>query len=363
MAKKQKRPSILNTELAIGRVSLAQKVVFAKHLAVMLSSGMLITEALEITADAAKGKMKSVIRDMSAAVGAGNSLADALASHNKVFSDLFIDVVRAGEASGNLPKNLEHISTQLEKEMDLITKIKSAMTYPSVIFVAAIALALGMSYFVLPQILPLFTGLNIELPWTTRAVIWFSELVSDRGAVLFPATIAVLLGCVWLVRQPVSRPVTHLVLLHVPILKIIIRNSNLARFTLTLGTLLESGLPIDDALAITERTVSNLYYRRAVQSSLDRVATGGSLHTALASHSHLFPSLTTSMIRVGEESGSLDESLLYLSNFYEREVDSAAKTLTTALEPILLAIIGVVVGTLALSIITPIYEITGNIRR
>lgn len=352
----------LSSDLAIGGVSLTQKAVFAKHLAVMLQSGMLITEALDITTSASRGKMRKVLQGVSKTVEAGNGLADGLAKYPRVFSGLFVDVVRAGEFSGNLADNLQNIADQLEKEKNLVSKIRSSMAYPSVILVAAFILSLAMAYYVLPQIIPLFTGLGVELPLTTKIIIAFSELVQNHGGKLFIGIICTILLFIWFVRQKFSQPFIHGVLLHVPILRTISKNTNLARFSLTLGTLLRSGLTIDEALEITTRTVPNFYFRRALAVVQKKIETGAPFALSLAAHPTLFPKLTTSMIHVGEESGKLDDSLLYLANFYELEVDEATKTLTTALEPTLLIIIGLVVGTLALSIITPIYEITGNIR-
>ncbi len=274
--------SALSQDIAIGKVTLTQKAVFAKHLAVMLAAGLLINEALEIAEDSSKGKLKSIIKRVRRSVEAGNSLADSFAAYPKVFGGLFIDVTRAGERSGNLSGNLENIAAQLEKEKNLISKIKSAMAYPTVILVAAFLLALGMSYYVLPQITPLFTGLNVELPLTTRVVIAFSTLVQEHGVRLI---LGILIGAfilVWAVRQKFSHPVTHWISLHMPIIRHITMSSNLARFSLTLGTLLKSGLTVDEALEITERTVPNFYYRHAIKKTARRIQKGTSVSANLS---------------------------------------------------------------------------------
>lgn len=359
----KKRKSLLQLDISIGRVPLVQKAVFAKHLAVMLKSGLLINEALAIAEESARGKMKRVIEDVKKSVESGNTLSSSLGKHPKIFSGLFVDVARAGEESGTLAQNLGNIANQLEKEANLKSKIKSAMAYPVVVLVAAFIMALAMAYYVLPQITPLFTGLNIELPVTTRIVIWFSNVVQQYGDKLFLGIILFILAAAWTVRQKFSYPVTHGLFLRVPLLKKISMNSNLARFSLTLGTLLKSGLVIDEALDITTRTVSNFYYRRAIGRAAKKIQKGGGLAPNLILEQSLFPRLVSSMVHVGEQSGTLDETLLYLADFYEREVDSSTKAFTIALEPMLLIVVGVVVATLALSIITPIYEITGNIGR
>ena len=360
---KKAQKSMLERDIGIGRVSLTEKAVFAKHLAVMLSSGLTIWEALDIAEESAKGKMASVVRKVKMSVEAGNPLADSLAKYPKVFSGLFVDVVRAGEQSGTLAENLENIALQLKKEHAIVSKVKSAMAYPAVVLFAAIGLALAMAYYVLPQITPLFTGLKIDLPASTQAVIWFSDLMREDGTLVVLSVLVGIPLIVWLLKRKAARPMTHWVLLNFPIVKQISRNSNLARFSLTLGTLLKSGLAIDEALTITKSTVSNFHYQKALESVLKHVEQGGGFADNLAKHKHLFPKLVTSMVHVGERSGDLDDSLLYLAEFYEAEVDGATKTLTTSLEPMLLIGIGLVVATLALAIITPIYEITGSIRR
>jgi len=363
MPVKKEKKSFLNIDVSLGGVSLVEKAVFAKHLAVMLNAGLVLVDAFEIAVDSANGKFKKVLKKVYTSLEAGNTLADSLSKYPKVFSGLFIDVTRAGEIAGTLPENLENIAGQLDKEHKLVSKVKGAMAYPSVILVAAFFLALGMSYYILPQITPLFTGLKVELPVTTRMVMWFSKVMQNHGGKVILGTIVGISSLVWLAKQPFTHPFTHWVLLKMPIAKRIVVNNNLARFCLTLGTLLRSGIPIDESLQITNRTVSNYYYRRLLLKVAKNIERGSTVSSNLKRREDLFPKLVTSMIHVGEESGKLDETLLYLADFYELEVDNATKTLTTALEPVLLVVIGVVVGVLALSIITPIYEITGSIKR
>lgn len=360
---KKQSQSVLKANISLGRVSITDRAVFIRHLAVMLKSGLSLHEALEIAHDSARGRLKKAVGKLATSVSAGNSLSASFSQHPKIFPAFIVNVTKAGEQSGTLEENLENIAMQLQKEQRLQSKIKGAMTYPVVVLVAAFILGLAMAYYVLPQITPLFTGLKIELPFTTRVVIAVSDIIRAHGVWLFPVIIFGVVFLVWLARKKFAHPVTHWLLLHIPILKEISRGSNLTRFNLTLGTLLKSGLNIDEALKITQATLGNYYYRKALQNASQRVQHGSTVSENLQVHSHLFPKLVTSMIRVGEKSGRLDETLLYLSDFYETEVDASTKNLTTAIEPVLLIVIGVVVATLALAIITPIYEITGNIRR
>lgn len=354
---------MLESTISTGRVSLEQKVLWARNMSVMLHSGLTIEETLEVTADQATGTFKKVLTGLHKAISSGQPLGDGMARYPKVFEESFINVVRAGEASGNLEENLTNIAENLEKERELRSKIKGAMLYPTVVLVAALILGLAMSFLVLPKIVPLFEGLKVDLPATTRALIWFSHVVRDYTWQLLIGVIGGVVGLIWLFKRRFFKPVSHWLWLRLPIVSKLTRYTNQARFCRTLGTLLQSGLNIDEALEIAGSTVNNYYYRGALKHAAQSISKGGSLSAALSQHQNLFPILVTRMVGVGEQSGNTSETLLFLAHFYEVEVETSTKSLATAIEPVLLIIIGLGVGFLALSIITPIYEITGNIRR
>jgi len=359
----KEKQSLFNLNISIGGVSLTQKALFAKHLSVMIKSGVAIVEALQIIEDSAEGKLKRVMAGVMKSVQSGHSLSDSFARYPKVFSGLFISAVSAGEKSGTLEENLNNIATQLEKEKELVGKVKGAMLYPVVILVASFLLGVAMTFLVLPKITPLFEGLQIDLPFTTRALIWFSRLVQSHGVTLFVGLVTLAVGFVWLIKRKFTRPVTHWMLLKTPVIKKISRNANLARFCRTLGMLLKSGLVVDEALLITKDSMGNYYYQQALESVSNRIGKGTKLSDNLRQFDRLFPLMVSRMVLVGEESGKLEETLTYLADFYEVEVENATKSLSTELEPALLIVVGLVVGFLALSIITPIYDITGSIRR
>ncbi len=361
--KAKKKKEFLEFDINLGGAGITQRGLFAKHLAVMLKSGLTITEALSVVYDSAQGRFKKIIGGVVKSVQSGNSFSSSLALYPKVFSGLFISATQAGELSGTLEENLENISEQLRKEKELISKVKGAMLYPVVVFIAAFCLGLVMAFVVLPKITPMLEGLRIKLPVTTRALIWFSHLIQHYGLYIFLGLIAVIILLAWLVKQKISKPVTHWLLLNIPILKRITFNSNLARICSTLATLLKSGLNIDEALEITKNTLNNYYYRKSLGHISEQVSKGTRLSDNLNQYKKLYPVMVIRMIGVGEKSGRLDETLKYLANYHEFKVDNATKTLTTAIEPILLIFIGLAVGFLALSIITPIYEVTGGIKR
>lgn len=342
---------------------MTQKAILAKHLAVMLNAGLTLSEALSVAIDSTVGILKRILRNVRQSVQSGTSFSKALGSYPKVFSGVFVNAVYAGERSGNLAVNLVSLSRELEKERALLAKIKGAMIYPMIVLAATVALGLGIAFFILPKITPLFRGLRIDLPWTTRVLISFADFIDAYGTVFFSSLLLGAIFLFWLLRRSWLAPLTHWCLLNFPALGRISASLNLSRLAGTLGLLLKSGVNIDEALAITEKTTSNFYYRRALRRISADVGRGLKLSESFEKWSKLFPLLFSRLARVGEVSGRFEETFFYLADFYEDEVDAATKSLATALEPILLLMIGLVVAGLALSIITPIYEITGNIRR
>lgn len=341
---------------------MTQKALFAKNMAVMIKSGLTVSEALEITSDSMSGNFKKVIDRIKTSVMAGNTLSESLSEYPKVFTPLFISSVRAGETSGSLEENLEYAAEQMRKEKELSAKIKGAMLYPIIVLVATFILGLAISFFVLPQITPLFQGLNVKLPITTRALIWFSNFIKNNSLSFLGGVISSFLVLSYIVKQKFSHPVTHWLFITIPVIKPLVRNANIARFCRTLGTLLKSGLTISEATLVTQASLNNYYFKKAIGDISLHLSSGTTLSENLTRYDKLFPKLVVRMILVGEKSGRLEESLYYLASFYEEEVDNSAKTISTAIEPILLIGIGLIVGFLALSIITPIYSITGNIK-
>ncbi|OGH85822.1 MAG: hypothetical protein A2493_02225 [Candidatus Magasanikbacteria bacterium RIFOXYC12_FULL_33_11] len=354
--------SIFNRSFSVGFISLNQKALLAKNLSVMQKSGIDIVESLSIIIESTQGRLQKILEDILLSVKSGNTLADSFARHSHVFSGIFISSIYAGEKSGSLAENLENLSITLKKEKQLLDKIKGAMLYPTIVLGASFALAMAMSFLILPKIIPLFEGLNMNLPWSTRALISFSNFINDHSVVLFWSIIGFITFLIVAIKQRQSHPVTHWILLHFPIIKNLVRNTNLSRFSRIFGSLLRSGLSIDEALSVTEKSLDNYYYKKAIQDVSLRIKKGVKASESLKQHEKYFPKMVSRMVYVGEEAGKMEDTLLYIADFYEEEVDNSTKALSTALEPILLLFIGVVVGFLAISIITPIYNITGNIK-
>ncbi len=349
-------------EISFGSVNDEDILLFTKHLSVALRAGLTIVDGLDMLYEQGTGKMKKILGEIKNTVNSGKPFYEALSAHGKYFSPLYVSMVKTGELTGNLENNLTHLAQNLWKNHELKQKIKSAMMYPSLVFIAVVGLGFSISIFVLPKILPLFKTLDVELPITTRGLIFIADLFATHGLSISIGFIAFVIFFGWLLKQNFVKPATHRIILVLPIVKTIVKNLNIARFTNTLSTLLSSGMTVDTSLQIIVESTQNRLYKNAIQTLIVEVQKGKRMALILEYYPSLFPLLTSRMIAMGEQTGSLGETLKYLSEFYEEEIDSTMKNLGNILEPVLLMFIGVIVGTVAISILGPIYQITGSLR-
>lgn len=348
--------------IVIGRIRSSDILLLTKHLAVTLKSGLTLVEGLEMLEAQSVGKLKKVLGELLEILRTGQAFHVALSRYPRYFSSLYINLVKTGEASGTLEESLHHLAKQLKKAHDLSQKIKSAMMYPLIILVAVVGLGFSVAIFVLPQILPLFRTLDVELPLSTRVLLKVAELFQNRGGWIFLSTLVAGFLFAGLTKLQPVKPLLHGLLLQIPVVKEILKKINLERFTRILGTLLESGMPLDQSLRITVDATNNQVYKKAIAAFIPVVEKGSPLAEGLKNYPVLFPKLVTQMIAMGERTGNLEHTLNYLNEFYESEVDNTMKNLSTILEPALLIFIGLIVGGVAISILGPIYKITGNLR-
>ncbi len=343
------------------RLSQTEKLLLTKYLSVLLLSGLPIDEALNILLQQAKGPLKIILETLHTSVRSGDTLTSGLQKYPHVFSNVFTSLVSAGESSGMLQKNLEHLADQMQKEHELRKKITGALMYPSIVMMSAVTISVGIVVFVLPNITSLFTSLNVPLPWTTKVLLWVAKLFEEHSFLLALGAIA--FGIAMMVIRSIKKlhPITHWLVLHIPVVGSIVRNTNLARITRLLGTLLQSGMPISSALTVTISIIKNVRYRTLFTNLLVMLGQGRTIAQGLADADYLMPPIALRLIRVGEETGTLGDMLIYLSTFYEQEVDDATKNATTLLEPLMIIFIGLMVGVLAFSIISPIYSVVGSI--
>lgn len=344
--------------ISFGGPSKKQILFFTKNLSIMLKAGSTLPDTLLVLKEQASGKLRDILDDVYTQVDQGQKLSQGLRRYPKYFSEMYTNVLEIGEDSGRLGQNLEYITLQLEKSEALKKKIQGAMIYPLIILIGGVGLAFALTIFVLPKVTHIFKGFKVQLPFTTRVLIALSDFFQQYGIFAILGTLALIIFLVWFIRGKVMRPITHWLILHIPVVKNISLHLNLALFCRTLGTLLQSGLTIDEGLKICGRSVSNFYYKKFLTDAYDKIKAGGSLTVVLRQNPTLFPAADTQIINVGEASGTLSKSLDYCSAMHEDEVDNLTKNLSTLLEPLLLLMMGLLVGFLALSIITPIYSIT-----
>ena len=349
--------------LAWGWVPNVVKVTFAKHMALMIHAGLPIDESVRVLRDSAQGRFRRVLDSVLKAVEGGRPLSEGFAEHRRIFSDLFIATIRAGESSGTLDKSLEDLATQMTKSFELQRKIRGAMIYPILVLTAALGIGIGLSFFVLPKVIALFQSITVGLPVSTKILIAFSRFMVEHGTAVLVGIIALAVGLFYFFKWKPILPFTHGVILRMPVFGKLAQNFNLAMFARTMGTLLKSGIDIGGAFEITAQNIRNVRYKKALLRVKQGTETGIPASTVLEEFPRLFPSISTRMISVGERTGNLEETFGYLAEFYEDEVDNMTKNLSTILEPVLLIIIGATVAFIAISIIAPIYNFIGSIER
>jgi type IV pilus assembly protein PilC len=345
-----------------GSIKMRDIVVFTRQFSTMINAGLPLVQALDILAKQTENKaLAAVTRDVVFDVESGHTVADALAKHPNAFSDLYVNMVAAGEAGGILDTILMRLATFMEKNDALIRKVKGAMIYPAVIMsVAAIAIAV-LLIFVIPVFESMFSSVGMALPLPTRVVIGLSRLLKGYWYA-FAGGIGL---TVWMVRRYYRTPNGKLTidrsLLGFPVLGDVLRKSAVSRFTRTLGTLISSGVSILDGLEITARTAGNRVIQDAIMSSRASIAGGDTIAAPLAK-SNVFPPMVISMIAVGEQTGGLDEMLTKIADFYDEEVDAAVSGLLSLLEPIMIVFLGVVVGGMVVAMYLPIFDMINTVQ-
>jgi len=339
------------------------RVTFAKHMSLMIRAGLPIDEAVRVLADQSKGRFRRDLLSVLKAVESGRSLSDAFAEHPHTFTELTVAAVRAGEVSGTLEENLDDLAEQMTKNYELVRKIRGAMLYPAVVLVAALAVGISLSVFVLPRIIALFETITVTLPLGTRILLAFSRFVVAHGQAALLVGAVAALALYQLLRLKAVRPLTDTVILHLPVFGKLARNYNLAMFARAMATLLRSGMAIGDAFLVASNTLHSEPYKRALLKVREGTERGVPASSVIEEYPRLFPSIVSRMIAVGERTGKLEETYKYLAEFYEDEVDVTTKNLATLIEPVLLIVIGLAVAFIAISIISPIYSFIGSIQR
>ncbi len=358
------KPVISTTNQLFGsffdRVGFNDIVDFTRQIAIMLNAGLTLIDCLDILKkQVTKPSLLKIIEDIDKEVKGGNSFSTALKKYPQHFSNLYIALVKSGEASGKLSDILLKLSENLEKQREFRGKMKGALIYPVIVIIGMIAVMFIMITFVVPKLLDLYKDFNIELPITTQILI----VVSSFSARFWPIIVALTFVGVGVFRQylrtKAGKYMFDTLLLRLPIIKNVVRISALVDSTRTLSILINSGVSILDGLSIVIETTDNAIYQAAFKDIYTQVEKGSSLGAAMTKE-QIFPPLLVQMTTVGEQTGHLDETLLRVSTYFEMESALAIKALTTLIEPLILVVLGLGVGFLVISVITPIYNLTNS---
>jgi type II secretory pathway component PulF len=339
-----------------GKVSLAEKIFFARNLKVMVVAGVSLPRALKILSQQAKSKkMTSALLGVSDKITEGKSFYEGLSNYPEIFPEIFLSMVKVGEESGTLEESLGVVVKQMERSYELQSKIKGAMMYPAVILCAMVLVGIAMLILVVPSLAKTFEELNVELPITTRFVIGLGNFFLSFWYLLPFIFLAMFIIMRVLIKTKTGKAAMDGLFLKLPLISPLVKKTNSAYTVRTLSSLMGAGVPIVRALEIVAGSLSNVYYKRAILDAADSVKKGSKLGDALKKYSNIYSGLVVQMIEIGEETGETSGILEKLADFFEEEVSNAAKNLSSIIEPILMLIIGGAVGFFAISMIQPIY--------
>jgi type IV pilus assembly protein PilC len=355
-------PTQLTFKMPGSGVKTRDVVIFTRQFSTMINAGLPLVQSLSILAQQTENKtLKDITKAVVYDVEAGNTLADALGKHPKAFSGLYVNMVAAGEAGGILDTILMRLATFLEKNDALVRKVKGAMVYPAVIITVAIIAVAVLLVFVIPTFSSMFASVNMELPLPTRIVIGASDVLTRFWWAIVLGAILLVLGFRSYYNTPNGRKNIDGLLLRAPVLGDLLRKSAVSRFTRTLGTLISSGVSILDGLEITAKTAGNRVVHDAVMQSRQSIAGGETIAGPLQA-SGVFPPMVISMISVGEQTGGLDEMLTKIADFYDAEVDVAVSALLSLMEPVMIVVLGVIVGGMVVAMYLPIFDMVNAIQ-
>lgn len=349
-------------EKIFGKVKLSELIIFTRNLSGMLKAGLPLARALSVVEKQTKNKtFQKILADLQNEINSGGTFSSGLTKYPKVFSKLFVSMVRAGEESGNLSNALLEVGMNLNKSYTLTKKVKGAMIYPGVILGAMVIIGILLFAFVVPTLAKTFVELGVKLPATTRFIIGLGNFFSNYLIFALLSVFAIGFGGYMLFKAKFMQKYIDFVVIRIPVIGTIAKEVNTARTARTLSSLLLSGVSITRAIEITEDVVQNSYYKKILEEAKDKVEKGSPFSSAFTENTKLYPIMMSEMIQVGEETGKLSDMLLEIANFYEGEIEEKTKNLSTIIEPILMIFIGGGVGFFALSMITPLYSVLNNI--
>ncbi|MFC4320958.1 type II secretion system F family protein [Litchfieldia salsa] len=355
--------TFLTKDISIGNpVKLQDFVIFLRQFATLIKAGVTVVDSINILASQTNSKaLSKVLGEVEEDIRDGNSLSSAVSKHKKIFSNLFINMVRVGEIGGSLDETLERLAVHFEKQHKTRSKVKSALAYPAVIGVVAIGVVIFLLIGVVPTFVGMFADFGAELPAITKFVLGASEFMQTFWWLILIIVFGVILGLALLRQQQRSRYYMDLIVLKMPIFGKLLQKAALARMTRTLSSLMTSSVPILQALAIVENVVGNEVISAVIKDARSSLEEGQSLTEPMKKH-WVFPPLITQMIMIGESTGSLDEMLGKVADFYEEDVENTTDSLKSLIEPLMIVFLAGIVGTIVLAIMVPMFDMFNHIQ-
>ncbi len=339
-------------------VPFLQKMLFVHNLYIMVKAGLSIVAALKILSEQIENKkFKRIIAEIKIQVEKGRQLSEVLAEYPKIFPSIYVQMIAAGEAAGKMEESLLQIAEQMKKSHELTARIQGALIYPTVLLIAMAGIAAEMVFFVLPKIIVMFEDFKADLPLPTKILIVTVKFIQSYGIWALFGFTALIVFAIWLIKKPAIRRVVHALNLRLPIAGPIIKKINLARFTLTLSSLLQSTIPIIEAVKIAAQVQSNIVYKENLSIVAESLKKGEALSEILARFPATFPPMVTEMIMVGEQSGEVEQMLKELAEYYGNEVDATMKNFATIIEPVIILVMGLAVAGIAVAVILPMYSL------
>jgi type IV pilus assembly protein PilC len=357
------RSDALRSTVIFERFTALDKIILIRNLAATIKAGLSLSEALEIMAtDSKKKVVRDFLLEARSSILNGQSLSSIFEKHKKIFSPVFVGMIRSGESSGTLVKALDDLNQHLNREYNLVKQVKSALTYPIILVIASIGIVLVMLIFVLPKLSKSFVQNNIELPFLTKALVDISGALTFSPLLDVSVVFVLVIFLVYFKKTKIGKQVLSFLIFKIPVVKNLVKKVILVRFSRTLGGLIDGALVISESLNLTAKAVGNDVYEAAILAVAADMKNGISLSEALKKNPELFPNFLISLVAVGERTGTLGLVLKNFSDFYESDVDSSLKDLSTILEPLLLLFMGLTVGLIALAVLMPIYQMVGSFK-
>lgn len=357
------KKNFLNFEFNIfNGIKAHDKIIFARNLGAMLEAGLSLSRALNVMIKQSKNKrLIKVLTSLTEEISKGKTLSDSMKTFPKVFSSLFVSMVKAGEESGSLAESLKAVAIQLDRSYSLQRKVKGAMIYPSVILVVMILIAILMLIFIVPTLTSTFNDLNVELPMSTKMIIGLSDFIRNNFLIFLAIVIVLGTGFYTSIRTKKGKSILDYLFLRLPAIGMMIKQVNSARTSRTFASLLSAGVDMIESLKITGEVLQNIYYKKVIEDAIIAVQKGAPISKIFLDNSNLYPVFVGEMMSVGEETGKISEMLKNVAIFYEDEVEQKTKDMSSIVEPVLMVIIGIAVGFFAISMIMPMYSLADKI--